>query len=341
MMDVQTMRHIVDDLERGTMPVVVREAVLRWCGPGDEVNRIRYVWSSANHLFRFIHEGHPRYLRLSPASERQGPAIAAELDFVEHVAHLGLGVARPVVSANGRGIEEVSAHRQCYAAVVFEGLRGTERALDDLDEAGYQSWGRALAVVHAASQTFPPHPARPDWRDDLREALRSLPAHETTVAQVLTSGLRWLDTLVLPEGNYGLLHGDFELDNVLWDDGQLQALDFDDATYAWYTVDFAAALLDVSLAGEPIGDTSAQRNKRIGWFTQGYATVRPLPDGLGRALPQLVTLLLAHKIARLLRAYATASEGNAPAWLATMRAAHQEWLRAKRVTLVRAASVWM
>lgn len=343
MMDVQIMRLIVDDLERDTLPDVVREAAIRWGLPGEEIDAIRYVRSSANHLFRFMRAGRNCYLRLAHASERPEPAIAAELDFVEHAAGAGCAVARPVPSVQGRLIEYVSAHGQRYHAVVFEGLDGRELELEDLDEAGDRAWGRALALVHAASQTFPPHPARPSWRKTLRAALRSLPKDETTVAQVLTAGLHWLDTLTIPDGDYGLLHGDFELDNLLWDDGQVQAIDFDDACYAWYAVDIAIALLDVWLAedADATSDTpTTQRDERIGWFTDGYATVRPLPDGLSDAMPRLVALILALKIARLMRAYATANANNGPAWLSTMWARHQRWLQAQHALLARIASIW-
>src|SRR5260221_492704 len=333
MMDVQLMRHIVDEVECGALPEIVQTAARRWCGQ-EAVSELTYVRSSANHLFRFQHEGHPRYLRLAHAAERHPSAIAAELDFVDHVARTGLAVARPVASAQGRLIEDVSSRGQHYSAVVFAGLQGRQLEFDELDEAGYRAWGRALALVHRASQTFPPHPARPDWRDKLRAAPRTLPAEETAVAQVLASGLRWLDTLAFQDRDYGLIHGDFELDNLFWDGEQGQALDFDEAAYAWHVVDFAAALQDVWLAGNPSSVMSAQRDERVTWFTQGYATLRPLPDRLREAMPRLFRLLLALKVARVLRAYATTSDGGSPAWLAQMWTAHHQWLRAKRAALI-------
>lgn len=353
MMAVQIMRRIVEDVERGTVPTVAQMAALRW-GEQREVGTLRYVRSSANHLFRFLQAGQPCYLRLAHEAERRPPAIAAELDFVQHVASFGLAVARPIASAYGRLIEEVVSRGQRYSAVVFEGLHGRQLALDELDEARYQAWGRALALVHRASQTFSPHPTRPNWHDELRAALRTLPAEETAVARTLASGVRWLDTLALNDQDYGLIHGDFELDNLIWDGEQehetgheqVQALDFDDAAYAWYAVDFATALQDVWLAGDTSSVTTAQRQERLTWFTRGYAALRPLPDGLREAMPRLHSLLLAMKVARVLRAYAahevsvTTSDATTPVWLARMRTTHQQWLQAKRVALIRAALIW-
>lgn len=330
MMDVQVMRHIVDDVEQGTLPAVAQAAAQRWCGQ-EEVGSLSYVRSSANHLFRFVHEGHPRYLRLAHTAERRPSAIAAELDFVQLVAGIGLAVARPVASAHGRLIEEVSGKGQHYCAVVFEGLQGSQLELDELDEIKYRAWGRALALVHVASQTFPSHPARPTWLDEMRAVLRTLPAEETAVARILASGSKWLESLALKDRDYGLIHGDLELDNLVWDGEQAQALDFDDAAYAWYAVDFAAALQDVWLAGDT---SSAWREQRTTWFAEGYAELRPLPDGLREAMPRLLTLVQAIKLARVLRAYSTTTDDTCPAWLAKMRASHQHWLAAKRTALV-------
>lgn len=333
MMDVQLMRQIVDDVEQGALPRVAQVAARRWYGPKD-TDALAYVRSSANHIFRFQHAGLPCFLRLAHAGERHPSSIAAELAFIQHIAQTvtpgGLTVARPIASTHGRLVEEVSSGGRRYYAVVFEGLRGSQHEPDDLDETGYRAWGHALAQVHLASQTFPLHPARPTWHDELRAMLRTLPPEETAVAHVLTAGLRWLETLALADRDYGLIHGDFELDNIVWDNEQPQALDFDDATYAWYAGDFAAALQDVWLASDV---AATQRQRRIAQFTEGYAALRPLPDGLHEAMPRLLTLLLAFKVARVLRAYATTTDSTCPPWLAAMRARHQLWLDAKRAAL--------
>lgn len=331
MMDVQIMRHIVDDTEQGVTPRVAQVAARRWYGPGS-VDALSYVRSSANHIFRFEHEGQARFLRLAHAAERQASSITAELEFVQHVARAGLAVAHPIASMHGRLLERVSAGGHRYYAVVFEGLRGSQYELDELDEAQYRAWGRALAQVHRASRTVPPHTARSrsTWHGELRAALRTLPPREAVVAHVLTAGLRWLEALSLDSREVGLIHGDFELDNLVWEREQPQALDFDDATYAWYAVDFAAALQDVWLASDL---TDPQRERRGALFMEGYAELCPLPDGLREAMPRLLTLVLALKVARVLRAYATTTDSTCPPWLASMRSRHRRWLEAKRAAL--------
>lgn len=76
-----------------------------------------------------------------------------------------------------------------------------------------------------------------------------------------------------------------------------------------------------------------QRDERIGWFTEGYAALRPAPEGLRDAMPRLMMLIQAIKVARLLRSYATTTDDASPSWVAEMRATHQRWLAKKRLAL--------
>ena len=313
MMTVRTMRRVVDDVQAGRVPRVALAAAARWNGR-DPV----HVRSSANHVFRFLRNGQMLYLRLTPASERGRDAILAELDFVLHAARAGLGVAWPVPSAQGALVEDVDDHH----AVAFAALGGGPREWDELDEPMFRAWGGALARLHGASETFPVRTALPDLRGEMRAALETLPAHDAAVAALLESGLAWLDGL--PADEYGLLHGDFELDNLFWEAGRVHVLDFDAAAYGLYAMDVAIALGDVWRDG------GADRDERLAWFFAGYAEVRPLPTGTGAMLPRLVRLSSALKVARLLHAYATTDDTSSPGWVTAMRARHERWLRARR-----------
>ena len=322
MMNVQTMRHIVDQIQTGAMPRIAQAAVARWNG-----NDLAYIRSSANHIFHFIQDGHPRYLRLAHTTERRQRELQGELDFVLHVAAAGLAVARPLASSNGLLIEELVEEGQSYYAIVFDALGGQQFEWDELDEPMYRAWGSTLARLHQTSMTFPSCPARPVLQYQIQSLLKTLPSEEHIVTNVLESGLAWLDTLDIKD--YGLLHGDFELDNLIWDGKQFQALDFDAAVYSWYAVDIAAALEDVWLGG------GADRDKRLGWFFNGYSQVRPLANNISAMLPHLFNLILAVKVARLLQAYSTTDSANDPEWLMQMRTRHQNWLSAKREILQR------
>lgn len=324
-MDVALMRRIVDVTAAGKIPDVAVQAARRWEG-----NALAHVRSSANHVFRFERAGQPAFLRLSTAHAHTLPRLEAELAFVRHVAGCGVASAQPLSSVHGRLIEELMAEDGDYVAVAFAGLPGAQLEVDELDEAQCRAWGATLARLHEAAQSFPPHPSRPTWLDELRQARADLPPEEHAAAAVLDAGIAWLHAMQVPPQEYGLLHGDFELDNLVWDGHRWQVLDFDGAAYGWYGVDIAIALQDV------MSPDDAESQSHRAWFEAGYAAVRALPPGVWDALPRILALVTAAKVAGLQRAYRNVElspGGSAPEWLVKMHARHERWLAAKRAAL--------
>lgn len=318
-MTVRTMRRLIDQIEMGAMPQVVMDAAERW-----DAAAPRHFRSSANHVFRVLHDGRARFLRLAPGSERSLSAIRAELDFVLHAARAGVLVARPLPSSRGLLVEELPDRDEIYYAVLFDNLEGREHDIDDLDRPMIRAWGRTLASLHLASETLPAQPARARWQDVLLDLLQALPAGETAVAGALRSGLACLQALPVEE--HGLLHGDLELDNVRWDHGRPHVLDFDGAIYGPRVIDVAIALADV------LDGPVAARDERVSRFLDGYAEVRQPPAGT-ELLPRLARLVTAVKVADLLRAYAGLDEDGAPEWLNALRARHRCWLDTSRSQL--------
>lgn len=205
--------------------------------------------------------------------------------------------------------------------MLFEALHGSQFEASELGETQTRAWGRALARLHAASRSFPIHPARPALTDHIQSLVKTLPPQEHILRENLIAGQAWL--MIQPDQPYGLIHGDFETDNLVWDGVQLAALDFDDASYAWHAVDIAIAVYDIR-----------DDHTRLSWFLEGYADLLPVPVGLRETLPDFHNVLLAVKIARLVRAYATTTGGEQPGWLIAMRARHEAWLAAHKARLM-------
>jgi Ser/Thr protein kinase RdoA (MazF antagonist) len=180
---------------------------------------------------------------------------------------------------------------------------------------------------------------RPRWLDEIRAARASLPLTEPAAARVLDAGAARLEAWQVEPTEYGLLHGDCELDNLVWDGERPQVLDFDSAVYAPYALDIAIAFQDVWQ------EEGAQRDDHMVWFYAGFSELRPLPTSLREAMPRLLSVLAAFKVATLMRAYATSTADGAgawqtapadpadPPWLVSMRTRHRQWLDRQRAAL--------
>ena len=111
------------------------------------------------------------------------------------------------------------------------------------------------------------------------------------------------DDAVNPE-SYGLLHGDCELDNLIWDGDSHRCWISTAPCTPPFIVDVAIALQEVWTPETP------DRDDHVAWFCDGYREFRTLPSGFLESLPRVIKLLTASKIAQLLHAYVPLSTGG-------------------------------
>lgn len=291
----------------GRSPVAER-IVTRW---EHDTGSARFFRSSANFVYVFRRAGRRCFLRFADGSERTRAAIGAEVGLVDWLAGVGLDVAAPLRSDTGNLVETVETDLGVFHAVAFRGLEGRQREIEGLDRAGFRAWGAALGRLHATMQGYagPDLAARGDWRDQLEAARAYLPQDETMVRMEWERIAAALGGLPVSPDTYGLIHFDFELDNLCWRDGAIGMLDFDGCAHYWYVADVAFALRDLFDNGADLGDPSCRA------FVEGYRTQYPLGEEALALVP------LFSRVARLLnyvsvvRALDLPEGGDYPEWL--------------------------
>jgi Ser/Thr protein kinase RdoA (MazF antagonist) len=291
----------------GSSPVA--EQILdRW--PHDP-GSARFFRSSANFLYVLRYDGKRRFLRFTESSERPRTSIDAEIALVEWLAEEGLAVARPVQSRNERFVETVATDWGTFHAVVFDALEGTQFEFDELDDAGFRAWGAALGQLHATIRKYPGSvsSARPTMQDYLAQAKLLLPQDAPAVREELHRLESSLDALPVDRDNYGLIHFDFELDNLIWQGRSAQMLDFDDCSFAWYVADIAFALRDCFDSGANMSDP------RVREFLSGYAAHTPLADEQLAQIPLFSRLARLIQFARICHALDVDGDPGQPNWL--------------------------
>jgi Ser/Thr protein kinase RdoA (MazF antagonist) len=291
----------------GTNPVA-QQCVARW---SHDPESARFFRSSANFLYIFSEDGQQRFLRFAHSSERRRESIDAEIALVNWLAQEGLAVVRPVRSRNERLVETVASGWGTFHAVVFDALEGSQFEIDQLDDAGLRAWGAALGRLHATLKSYPGRvaSARPTMRDYLDQAKRVLPSDAPAVWEELHDLESALDALPVDQVTYGLIHFDFELDNLIWQGRTIQMLDFDDCTIAWYAADIAFALRDFCDAGASLSTPGVHA------FLEGYATQSRLTDEQVAQIPLFSRLARLIQFARIARALDLAKTPVQPDWL--------------------------
>jgi Ser/Thr protein kinase RdoA (MazF antagonist) len=295
---------------------------------------VRFFRSSANFLYVFRNNGKRYFLRFADSGERSREAIEAEVDLLGRLARAGIAVATPVPSRHGTLVETIATDQGIFHAVVFAGLEGSQLALRDLDESRFRAWGATLAKLHSAlaAHSGPHSLARRSWREHLELASTYIPAEEPAMRRELEQVVSALGTLPVDRHNYGLVHGDFELDNLVWYDQTIGMMDFDDCTHSWYAVDIALALRDLFVEGVDLDDRSFHE------FVRGYAAHRPVNEKMLARIPLFLRMGNLLHYAWLARALDLPGDREYPAWLEALRHKVRGRMEAYRASLEKSRS---
>lgn len=310
-MKLNLMKRFFDTVGPESESSIANEIAHRWLG-ADSV--VRCMRASANFVFHAQASQASYFLRFNHEHEREVASINAELDCLRHLLRRGVHAATPVLSTSGRYIESVVTNLGVFHAVLFEALPGEHWKFDSLDERRFELWGKALGEIHAASQGLSSD-RRPSWSDHVAFAERLIPASETAATGELRAVKEILTSLSPSLDGFGLIHFDFELDNLTWHQDKAGVLDFDDCAFYWYEADVAFALRD--LFDDRIDRVDFACN-RLGAFLRGYRSQVHLSDAAVRRIPLFLRMHNLFAFARLVRALEGAPEEE-PTWMADLR----------------------
>ena len=268
----------VDD--EGSSPLAVRLA-RPW-----SAGRARFLRSSANHVFvcdagvlRFRPDELASVLGIAEATSRLGDA--------------GISLAPPLRTAEG----ELAVSVDGYAATLSAAVAGRQLDAGSLTPDLARAWGTGLARFHEAASRVSPQVS--SWTDTVAAAAKAL-GHEGIAGD--------LQRLPCSEELVGVVHGDPELDNVIWNEtGEPVFVDLDDLSRSWFAADVAFALRD--FVDSPL----------VGHFVAGYREARPLTDD---ELAWLPLFRRAHALVTLARLEPVLAEPVADDWPDWAKALH-------------------
>lgn len=302
MMRLSTMWRVDRTVDEAGRSPVAERLLAGWAhDPGT----LRFHRSSANFLYRFEREGRPHLLRFADGEERDREAVASEVALLRWLLGEGVAVATPVASEAGEDVATVDTGAGVFHAVVFEAAEGAHLDIAELGEAGFRAWGAVVGRLHAGLATCPPGIAgrRPELRGRVERVRAAIPEGFPAIRREADRLAAELDALPAGPDAVGLVHLDLELDNLVWSEGGVTVIDFDDCARGRWEADVAFALRDLFDAGVGLDD------RRVGVFLDGYGDHRHLGDEALARLP------LFSRLARLLNLGALAREvdlGQAP-----------------------------
>jgi len=327
MMKLSTMLKVDSTVDTQGQSRIAEQILEHW---EHDQGSAQFFRSSTNFVYVFRNGGERSFLRFADSAERTGAEISAEMALLGFVASKGMTVTTPIASKNGRCVETVETDLGTFHAVVFAELQGSQGAIEELSTAQFEVWGATLGKLHAMMHLYqdPRLSARRTWRDHLTQAHISLPKDEPRVLAEFDHIISWLSALPVTETNYGLIHGDFELDNLFWQDDTIALLDFDDCSYSWYVADVACALRDLFETGVDLSNPSFRA------FIRGYSEHSSLDEELISHLPTFMRLANLITYAKLVRAVNLTTDQDYPEAYRSLLLKLENWVHNYKASLL-------
>ncbi|MEC0305569.1 phosphotransferase [Paenibacillus lautus] len=287
---------------------VARELIRNW--EFDE-GTLKFWRASSNFVYVFERDGERHFLRFNYEEESTVEQMTSELEFMRYLIKNGYPCVTPVSSVDGNWIETVQAPEGHYHGVVFSAAVGI--ALDgNLTATQCKDWGKSLARLHTLSSEYEPGTVKRKSAEDILrmidQVLQRHPEEQDAVEELHRVSL-WLQFMPSSRQTYGLIHYDFQLDNIFYEakERSFRVIDFDDAMYHWFAMDIVTAL----------ADTESEQDQQA--FLKGYRSIRGLDHELEGEFPRFRRFGRLYGFARVLRSLEDSDLTDVPPWYEGLR----------------------
>ena len=170
----------------------------------------------------------------------------------------------------------VSQGRESFLATAVRELPGRTLSRDDCAPAIFWEWGRAIALLHRAAETFAPadRGAYLDEEAHWQATRAMLPADDVLAHAEWFAVDAWWKAGVRQLDDRGLSHADMNATNAIWDGSRVRLIDFDEPIWHAFAADLARPLRE--LDQHPKSARDAARAALL----EGYRSERTLaPEG--------------------------------------------------------------
>ena len=172
----------------------------------------------------------------------------------------------------------------------------------------FYRWGQTLGKLHHTMDQIPQAlvAKRITWKDHLDFAKQQMPKGDLAFIKEIEQIEKWAESTA---AKTGLIHYDFELDNLHWYPDTIKMFDFDDSAVYWYGADIAYALRDL-FHGKI--DTEHPQYKR---FMSGYLCEFEVDENLNHDLQMFMKLHALYAYPRILRSLDYEIKEDSPDWI--------------------------
>ncbi len=218
-----------------------------------------------------------------------------EVIYTNFLYQNGLGVPPIIPSLQGNFVEKFTLDKEIFA-VLYKAAPGIHLPRSEWNSNIFKKLGKQIGKLHRISKSFEkikPVKHINDWYENEEyNFLKYIPKEENTIREIASDVLTSIKELPKSSSNYGLIHGDLWLENILVENNSnLTMIDFQDCEKHFYIFDLAVPIysaIEYSFAGNGnIVDYEYSITKAL---FEGYQEENELPKEMIDKFPLFVKL---------------------------------------------------
>ncbi|PEY29700.1 protein kinase [Bacillus anthracis] len=218
-----------------------------------------------------------------------------EVTYTNFLYHNGLSVPPIIPSLQGNFVEKLTLDKEIFA-VLYKAAPGIHLPKYEWDSKIFKKLGKQIGKLHRISKSF--EKTKPvkhinDWYENEEyNFLKYIPQEETTIREISSDVLTSIKELEKSTSNYGLIHGDLWLENILVENNSnLTMIDFQDCEKHFYVFDLAVPIysaIEYSFAGN--GNIINYEHSITKALFEGYQEENELPKEMIDKFPLFIKL---------------------------------------------------
>lgn len=288
-----------EDHQEELLQTIARASLSRW-GISDDCS-LRLISHSENAVFLITGEdGYRKVLRVHRTGYHSLNGVRSELTWMKALQEdVGVETPQAIAGLDGEMIQfvQLETGHESRMVVLFEFITGEEPKSDDLVQAFYQL-GSIAAKMHAHARAW----ARPSYFErliwDYERSLGAYPnwggwqagfADNKPGLEIVEAANALMRKRLAAFGtdsqDFGLIHSDLRLANLLVEGGGTKVLDFDDCGLGWYVYDIASSMTFI--------ENHSDAEAIIASWIEGYRTVGTLSE---REIVEIPTFMMLRRL---------------------------------------------
>ncbi len=198
--------------------------------------------------YAFIFPDKPYMIRVSMSPKKTKNEILSELMWVDDLKRVKQTICEPEPSLRNKIMEEFEIDGTMYRASMFRTARGNVQTATEITPLFFICVGDLLGIIHKTSaeeQALGMHYQRQTKQENF-DALKAACWDRLSdqAKDKITQIESEIEAMPKEMGVYGLIHGDFHLNNFFVEANNIWLFDFDSCGYAHYLYDVATFITD-------------------------------------------------------------------------------------------------